>query len=138
MPGLWSAVDPGKEPEPIVVGPPPRTDVVRYQGASGDMNPMHHDEPFATDAGYPAPLVVGMFPAGVLNTWATNWLGPENIRRTRVRWRAQVWPGDTLTFGGTVTNKYEEAGEKRVDLELVCQRGDDVVLQVWSTFSMGE
>ena len=138
MPVLWSDVEPGKEPEPIVVGPLTRTDVVRYQGASGDMNPMHHDEPFATDAGYPAPLVVGMFPAGVLNTWATNWLGPENIRRTRVRWRAQVWPGDTLTFGGTVTNKYEEAGEKRVDLELVCQRGDDVVLQVWSTFSMGE
>ena len=135
---LWSDVEPGKEPEPIVVGPLTRTDVVRYQGASGDMNPIHHDEPFATDAGYPAPLVVGMFPAGVLNTWATNWLGPENIRRTRVRWRAQVWPGDTLTFGGTVTNKYEEAGEKRVDLELVCQRGDDVVLQVWSTFSMGE
>ncbi|MED5463556.1 MAG: MaoC/PaaZ C-terminal domain-containing protein [Myxococcota bacterium] len=138
MPVLWSDVEPGKEPEPIVVGPLTRTDVVRYQGASGDMNPIHHDEPFATDAGYPAPLVVGMFPAGVLNTWATNWLGPENIRRTRVRWRAQVWPGDTLTFGGTVTNKYEEAGEKRVDLELVCQRGDDVVLQVWSTFSMGE
>ena len=138
MPVLWSDVAPGKEPEPIVVGPLTRTDVVRYQGASGDMNPIHHDEPFATDAGYPAPLVVGMFPAGVLNTWATNWLGPENIRRTRVRWRAQVWPGDTLTFGGTVTNKYEEAGEKRVDLELVCQRGDDVVLQVWSTFSMGE
>ena len=138
MPVLWSDVAPGKEPEPIVVGPLTRTDVVRYQGASGDMNPIHHDEPFATDAGYPAPLVVGMFPAGVLNTWAPNWLGPENIRRTRVRWRAQVWPGDTLTFGGTVTNKYEEAGEKRVDLELVCQRGDDVVLQVWSTFSMGE
>ena len=135
---LWSAVEPGKEPAPIVVGPLTRTDLVRYQGASGDMNPIHHDEPFAPDAGYPAPLVVGMFPAGVLNTWATNWLGPENIRRTRVRWRAQVWPGDTLTFGGTVTNKYEEAGEKRVDLELVCQRGDDVVLQVWSTFSMGE
>ena len=134
----WESIQEGSEPKPMIVGPITRTDIVKYQGASGDMNPIHHDEPFATDAGYPAPLVVGMFPAGVLNTWATNWLGPENIRRTRVRWRAQVWPGDTLTFGGTVTNKYEEAGEKRVDLELVCQRGDDVVLQVWSTFSMGE
>ena len=138
MPVLWSDVEPGKEPENIVGGPLTRTDVVRYQGASGDMNPIHHDELFATNAGYPAPLVVGMFPAGVLNTWATDWLGPENIRRTRVRWRAQVWPGDTLSFGGTVAKKYEEAGEKRVDLELVCHRGDDVVLQVWSTFALGE
>ena len=29
-----------------------RTDFVRYQGASGDMNPIHHDEFFARDAGY--------------------------------------------------------------------------------------
>ena len=28
------------------LGPLSRTDFVRYQGASGDMNPVHHDETF--------------------------------------------------------------------------------------------
>ena len=138
MSASWTEIEAGKEPEPMVFGPLSRTDIVRYQGASGDMNPIHHDEPFATDAGYPAPLVVGMLPAGILNTWATNWLGPKNIRSTRIRWKAQVWPGDTLHFSGSVAKKYEEDGNKKVDLDLVCKRDNEVVLQVWSTFVVPE
>jgi hypothetical protein len=79
-----------------------------------------------------------MLPAGILNTWATNWLGPKNIRRTRIRWKAQLWPGDTLSFSGIVAKKYEEDGEKKVDLDLVCERDNEVVLQVWSTFVVPE
>ena len=117
-------------------GPLTVTDFVRYQGASGDMNPVHHDEPFARAAGYQAPLAVGMYHAGVMNTWATNWLGPENVRRTRVRWKAQAWPGDVLECGGTIARKYEENGERCVDLELVCQRQGDrqTVVEGWMTF----
>jgi acyl dehydratase len=33
------------------VGPLSRTDFVRYAGAGGDFNPIHHDEPFAQAAG---------------------------------------------------------------------------------------
>src|SRR5205807_6254459 len=54
--------------------------------SSGDMNPIHHDETYARAAGYEAPLAVGMFQAGILNAFATQWLGPENVRRTKVRW----------------------------------------------------
>src|SRR5262249_6185351 len=78
-------------PAPLVVGPLTRTDIVRYQGASGDMNPLHHDETFARAAGYNAPLAIGMLGAGLLATYATDWLGAENIRRFRIRFRAQVW-----------------------------------------------
>jgi acyl dehydratase len=133
----WEELVPGAEPPPLVVGPITRTDFVRYQGASGDMNPIHHDEPFARAAGYPAPLAVGMFQAGVLNTWATDWLGPENIRRTRVRWKEQVWPGDVLTFHGSIARRYEENGERRVDLDLVCTRQTGgVAVQGWATFAV--
>ncbi len=118
-----------------MVGPLTRTDFVRYQGASGDMNPVHHDEAFARAAGYPAPLGVGMFAAGVLNAWATRWLGAENVRRTRVRWKEQVWPGDVLTCSGRVARRYLEGGERRVDLELVCTRqGGGVAIVGWATF----
>ena len=122
-------------PAPMVVGPITRTDFVRYQGASGDMNPIHHDEPFAQAAGYPAPLAVGMFQAGVLSAWATAWLGAENVRRYKVRWKEQCWPGDVLTFSGRVAKRYEENGERRVDLDLVCTRQTGgVAVQGWATF----
>ena len=47
-------------------GPVTRTDFVRYQGASGDMNPIHHDEVFARAAGFPSPFSVGMWQASLL------------------------------------------------------------------------
>src|SRR3954470_22304390 len=136
MSALWDDLEEGATgPGPRVVGPLTRTDFVRYQGASGDMNPIHHDEDFARAAGYAAPLAVGMFQAGVLNAWATDWLGPENVRRTRMRWKEQVWPGDVLTMTGKIARKYEEGGENKVDLELVCTRQTGgVAVQAWMTF----
>jgi acyl dehydratase len=122
-------------PPPLVVGPLTVTDSVRYQGASGDMQPIHHDAEFAAAAEYDVPLTVGMFPAGLLTTWATNWLGPEHVRRSRVRWKAQVWPGDVLTCSGSIARRYENGGERKVDLELVCTKQDgSVAVQVWMTF----
>ena len=112
----------GAGPEPLTIGPLTRTDFVRYQGASGDMNPVHHDEPFARAAGYPAVLGVGMFQAGALAAWAAGWLGPENVRRVRVRWKEPVWPGDVLTLRASVARAYEENGERKVDVKLVCAR----------------
>ncbi len=132
----WEELQEGASgPEAWTVGPITRTDIVRYQGASGDMNPIHHDEPFALAAGYPAPLTIGMFQAGVLNNWAAQWLGPENVRRTRVRWKEQVWPGDTLTFTGKILKKFEEGGDRKVEVELVCtKQTGGIAVQGWMTF----
>ena len=122
-------------PPPLVIGPLTRTCFVRYQGASGDMNPIHHDETFARAAGYDAPLSVGMFQAGVLTTWATDWLGPEKVRRVKLRWKEQVWPGDILSCSGAVVRTYHVEGERRVDLELACTRASGgVAVEAWMTF----
>ncbi len=43
----WSQALCGVTPDTRSIGPLTRTDFVRYQGASGDMNLIHHDEPFA-------------------------------------------------------------------------------------------
>ena len=57
------------------------------------------------------------------------------LRRVRVRWKEQVWPGDMLTMSARVVKEYEEAGEKRVDLELECTRaGGGIAVQGWATF----
>lgn len=122
MSARWDELEVGATSPERRVGPLTRTDFVRYQGASGDMNPVHHDELFARAAGYDAPLGVGMFHAGVMATWATDWLGPENVRAFKVRWKEPVWPGDVLTIGGRVAGRTEKDGERRVEVELVCSR----------------
>ncbi|HEY8086258.1 MAG TPA: MaoC/PaaZ C-terminal domain-containing protein [Polyangiaceae bacterium] len=118
----WDELTEGATAPEIRVGPLTRTDFVRYQGASGDMNPVHHDEPFARAAGYEAPLGVGMFHAGVMATWACDWLGPENVRGFKVRWKEPVWPGDILTISGRVARRTESDGERRVEVEIACTR----------------
>lgn len=122
-------------PQPRTFGPVTRTDFVRYQGASGDMNPLHHDDDFAKKAGFSAPISVGMYQAGLLATFATDWLGAENIRNYRSRFREVVVPGDELTCSGEVARTYEQDGENRVDVELTCTRQTGgVAIQAWASF----
>jgi acyl dehydratase len=125
----------GDRLEKRILAPISRTDIVCYQGASGDFEPIHHDEPFARTAGYEAPLVVGMLPAGMLTAWASEIFGPMNTRRTRIRWKSQVWPDDILICEGEVTHVYSESHERLVDLELKCVKEDgSIAVSAWMTF----
>jgi acyl dehydratase len=113
----------GQQAEPRTFAPLTRTDFVRYQGASGDFHPLHHDEPFAQATGFPSVFSVGMLQAGMLASYVTEWLGVENLRRFKVRFADQVWPGDELTCTATVTGIAElPEGGRRVTVELLCQR----------------
>jgi acyl dehydratase len=128
----WDQLQLGAAPAPKTVGPITRTDFVRYQGASGDMNPVHHDEPFAKAAGFPAPLGVGMWPAGTLCAWAAAWVGPERVRRVRIRWQNPVFPGEILTMQAAVSARDEAA--RTVELELSCTRQDGATtVRAWLT-----
>jgi acyl dehydratase len=109
---------------PFGIGPITRTDIVRYAGASGDFNPIHHDEPFARSAGLPSVMAHGMLSAGILASFVTRWFGVGAVRRYRVRFRERVWPGDVLCAEGRVTRIFDGAGERRAELELALRRQD--------------
>ena len=103
-----------------------RTDLVMYAGASGDFNPMHHDEVKAKDAGLPSVFGHGMFSAGLLATSLTNYVGVGNLRKFKVRFAKQTWPGEVLVTRNTVTAKREEDGRRLVDFEseLISEQGE--------------
>jgi acyl dehydratase len=103
---------------PLVDAPVSVTDIVRYQGASGDMNPIHHDPAVARAAGFPSVFSVGMLHAGVLGSYLADLFGPEHVRRFGVQFREQVWPGDVLTYTGTVTGKRASADGQGAELDL--------------------
>jgi acyl dehydratase len=111
----------GAEAPPLVVENISRTHFVRYAGASGDFNPMHHDDTVATSIGNPSVFGHGMLTAGLMARVLKDWFGPAALRRFQVRFSKQVWPGETLTCTATVTGlrDAEESGVGLVDVE--CQ-----------------
>ena len=96
-----------------------RTMFVRYAGASGDFNPMHHDDTIATQVGNPSVFGHGMLSMGLAARVIKDWFGAEAIRKVQVRFSKQVWPGDVLTAKATVTAKHDDT--RLVDLELVVE-----------------
>jgi acyl dehydratase len=95
-----------------------RTDLVMYAGASGDFNPMHHDEVKAHEAGLPSVFGHGMFSMGLLGRAITDYVGIGNLRNFKVRFTKQTWPGEKLTSKIAVTGKRKEDGENLVDLDV--------------------
>jgi acyl dehydratase len=101
-----------------------RTDLVKYAGASGDFNPMHHDEVAAQAAGQPSVFGHGMFSMGILGTALTDYVGIGNVRRYQVRFARQTWPDEVLSSKIVVTGKREDGGQKLVDLSVTLSNAD--------------
>ena len=101
-----------------------RTDLVAYAGASGDFNPMHHDEVKATAAGQPSVFGHGMFSMGFLGSAITDYVGVGHVRRFQVRFAKQTWPDEVLRTRIVVTGKRTEGDDHLVDLDVRLQNAD--------------
>jgi len=107
-----------------------RTQIVQYAGASGDYNPVHTDEIFATKvAGFPSVFAHGMLTMGMTGKMLTNYVGDGRLTKFGVRFTRQVFPGDTLDAKATVKEIGKEGGQFYVvlDVETVNQNGEIVV-----------
>jgi acyl dehydratase len=112
--------------EAVVVDNLSRTQIVQYAGASGDYNPLHTDEVFATKvAGYPSVFAHGMLTMGMTGRMVTDWVGDGRLTSFGVRFSRQVWPGDTLTARATVEAVRAEEGQHFVDLALSTRNQND-------------
>ena len=120
----------GDTHDEVVVDNLTRTQIVQYAGTSGDYNPLHTDETYATQvAGFPTAFAHGMLTMGMTGKMLTNWVGDGRLKKFGVRFSSQVWPGDTLTAKATVEAIRQEDGEHVVDLTVstVNQEGREVV-----------
>jgi acyl dehydratase len=119
----------GDEAPPVVVGKITRTHIVKYAGASGDFNPIHHDELYAIRGGNDRVFAMGMMTAGFVSRMITDWVGDGKLRRYRVRFARQVWPGDTVTCKGKITRKYTEGGKNYLEADVLAenQRSEKVI-----------
>lgn len=96
-----------------------RDTLKEYGPAAGDPNPMHVDEEFAKNAGYPGVFAHGMLSMGYLGEFLHKAAGGVgNVRKFRARFAKLTWPGDVITCKGTVTAVRDENGAKLVDCDI--------------------
>lgn len=119
----------GETFEQVLVEDLKRTQLVQYAGSSGDYNPLHSDEVFATKvAGYPTVFAHGMLTMGMTGRLLTDTLGDGRLLRYGGRFTSQVFPGDSLTALATVESVDTENGEPVVNLLVETMNQDGVIV----------
>jgi acyl dehydratase len=108
--------------------------LVKWAGASGDMNPLHWDEHFAAGQGVGKPIVHGALKRQWLVQLMTDWVGDEGfLRKFSCQYRSMDWPrpmgvagpeeGETWQCKGKVVKKYVEGSEALADCDIWVENG---------------
>ena len=117
-----------------------RADLVRYAGASGDLNPIHWSDRVATAVGLTGVIAHGMLTMGLAARAVTDWAGdPGALVEYQVRFsRPVVVPDDDSGAEVTVRGRVGavlDGGRVRVDLT-VTSGGEKVLSLARATVAL--
>jgi len=98
----------------------------RYAGASGDFNPIHIDNDFATAVGLPRNILHGLWTMAQVARAQTEAAGgdPRSLRRLSVQFRGMGVPEEEIVVSGTVTGR---DGDRAIVATEAVQRGNGIV-----------
>ncbi len=96
-----------------------------FRNITGDVNPLHNDETFASQKGYPGKVCFGMLTASLLSTFAGVYLPGEHclIQEVETKFVKPVFVGDHLTVSGEVAEIDDTF--KRIVMKVVIRNQDD-------------
>ena len=100
------------------------TDIYLYAGITGDMNPAHINEEFASKTAFKSRIAHGMLTAGLISAILGNQLpGPGTIYlKQELAFTAPVYIGDTITASVRVSEILSE--KKKIKLKTTCVNQD--------------
>ena len=100
------------------------TQLAAYADVSGDHNPLHLDEEFAAASPYGRTIAHGMLVLAFASEMMTKSFGRAWLcgGKLKARFRAPVYPGDTVTTGGTL----ESASDATATYAVVVRNQDGV------------
>ncbi len=114
----WAKIQEG-DTLPELRKKPGVTQLVKYAAGSGDFNPLHHDYSFPQSKALGSIILHGRFKYASLGELVSNWLGHEaRIRKISCQYRGMDFPDREMVCRGTVKRKWEENGEKLIELQV--------------------
>jgi len=135
LPDAFPTYGPGRTIDELAVGDSAsiertfsQEDIDAFARISGDDNPAHVDAAWADASIFGGRVAHGVLTAGLISAvLGTQLPGPGSIYMSQtLKWLAPVKPGEALT--ATVTVREIVAEKRRVVLDTVVTRGEDVVL----------
>ena len=104
-------------------------DIVLFAGISGDTNPVHLNQEYASGTMFQGRIAHGMLSAGFISAvLGTKLPGPGCIYISQtLKFKAPVRSGDTVTARATITEIIPE--KRRVIMRTTCSVGETVVLE---------
>ncbi len=101
-----------------------RADLRRYAEASGDHNPIHHDEAVARSVGLPGVIAHGMLTMALAARAVAVWSGGAEVVQLRCKFTSPVVVPDddrgaTVAIAGVVTSV--EDGLATIALDVTCE-----------------
>ena len=110
-----------------------------YAEASGDFNPIHIDESFATQTPLGGTIAHGMLILAYISELMTqafgiNWISGGNLS---IRFKAPARPGDTVTVGGKVDTVTHENDCTKISCTLnCCNQKDEAIVTGGATVKL--
>lgn len=110
----------------LVIDRVSRQTLALYAGASGDHNPIHIDTDFTRAAGVGDVFAHGMLVMAWLGRALTGFVPQSALRSWGVRFAAITQVGAQIRCTGTVTERFEQDGERRLRLDIAAtdEHGD--------------
>jgi acyl dehydratase len=108
-----------------------RASLVKYAGASLDLNPIHWDERFATSVGLPDVIAQGMFTMGTVINVVIDWVGDAGrvVEYSTRFTKPVVVPYESgADVEVTAVVRAVDAATRRASVELTARCGTDKVL----------
>ncbi len=114
----WNDVQEGQE-LPVLKKNPSTQQLVQWAAGSGDFYQIHYDKDFAQGTGLPGLIVHGALKNAFLGQLVHDWIGNDGrIKKYACSYRGMDYPAQEILCRGVVRRKYEENGEKLVDVEV--------------------
>ncbi len=107
-----------------------RADLVRYAGASGDLNPIHWSDRVARQVGLPGVIAHGMYTLALASRAVETWAGgAEQVLELRAKFtKPVVVPDDDTGVEVTVSGVVKAVDEGRATIDLTVTCGGTKVL----------
>lgn len=114
------------------------TQMFFFSAATYNGHRIHYDKDWARgEEGYDDILVQGPLQAALLARAITDWIGGRGrLVHYSVQNRGVAFPGQLLTFGGTVTGKRMDGGRGLVDLDIAGRRESDILMPGTATVEL--